>query len=132
MLLTSSMHMVSSVALRSADIPTDLHLSKYYSNLEIDQLMNEFHHVKSLGSAALEEWMKGLESMGKRKLSDASRWEQWENSGGLYETRLGYYGRTTDNSPHSRGMPRSERSSFSPTGSANRTTFSGYIRGKYN
>ncbi|EEA22280.1 conserved hypothetical protein [Talaromyces marneffei ATCC 18224] len=127
-LLTSSMHMVSSVALRSADIPTDLHLSKYYSNLEIDQLMNEFHHVKSLGSAALEEWMKGLESMGKRKLSDASRWEQWENSGGLYETRLGYYGRTTDNSPHSRGMPRSERSSFSPTGSANRTTFSGYIR----
>lgn len=131
MLLTSSMHMVSSVALRLADIPTDLHLSKYYSNSEIDQLMDEFHHVKSLGPAALEEWMKGLESMGKRKLSDAARWEQWENSGGLHEARLRYYGRTTNNPPRNRGMPRSERSSLSPAESINGATFPGYIHGKY-
>jgi hypothetical protein len=130
-LLTSSMHMVSSVALRLADIPTDLHLSKYYFNSEIDQLMDEFHHVKSLGPAALEEWMKGLESMGKRKLSDAARWEQWENSGGLHEARLRYYGRTTNNPPRSRGMPRSERSSLSPAESVNGATFPGYVHGKY-
>lgn len=118
-LLTSSMHMVSSVTLRLADIPTDLQLSKYYSNSEIDQLMNEFHHVKSLGPAALEEWMKGLESMGKRKLSDAARWEQWENSGGLHEARLRIYRKATNYLPYGRGRPGSERSSWSPTESIN-------------
>ncbi|KAI7972276.1 hypothetical protein EIK77_003700 [Talaromyces pinophilus] len=126
-LLTSSMHMVSSVTLRVADIPTDLQLSKYYSNLEIDQLMNEFDDVKSLGPAALEEWMKGLESMGKRKLSDAARWEQWENSGGLHEAHLRYYRKTTNNLPYGRGRPRSERSSWSPAESINGATISGYI-----
>jgi hypothetical protein len=130
-LLTSSMHMVSSVTLRVADIPTDLQLSKYYSNLEIDQLMNEFDDVKSLGPAALEEWMKGLESMGKRKLSDAARWEQWENSGGLHEAHLRYYRKTTNNLPYGRGRPRSERSSWSPAESINGATISGYIHGKY-
>lgn len=125
------MHVLSSVALRVADIPTDLQLSKYYSNLEIDQLMNKFHHVKSLGPAVLEEWMKGLESMGKRKLSDAARWEQWENSGGLYEARLRYYRKTTNNLPYGRGRPRSERSSWSPAESVNGATIPGYIHGKY-
>lgn len=130
-LLTSSMHMVSSVTLRMADIPTDLQLSKYYSNSEIDQLMNEFHHVKSLGPAVLEEWMKGLESMGKRKVSDAARWEQWENSGGLHEARLRIYRKATNNLPYGRGKPGSERSSWSPTESINGPTNSGYINGEY-
>lgn len=123
--------MLSSATLRLADIPTDLHLSKYYFKSEIDQLMNEFHHVKSLGSAVLEEWMKGLESMGKRKSSDAARWEQWENSGGLHEARLRYYRKTTDNLPYGRGRPRSDRSSWSPADSIGGVTVSGYTHGKY-
>lgn len=90
------MNLVSSVTLRSTNIPPDLHLSisKYYFNPEIDSLMDEFHHVESLGAAALEEWIKGLQSLGKRKLGDAFRWEQWENSGGLRDLRTRHRGRS--------------------------------------
>lgn len=98
------MHMISSVALRSNEIPTNLHPTKYYFNSDIEYLMQEFEHVKSLGSAALEEWIKGLESKGKRKMADAARWEQWENSGGLDEARLQSCGRLANNND-----PRRER-----------------------
>ncbi|EED15957.1 conserved hypothetical protein [Talaromyces stipitatus ATCC 10500] len=128
-LLTPSMHMVSSVALRSSNIPTNLHLAKYFSNSEIDHLMNELHHVKSLGSAVLEEWMKGLESMGKRKLADAARWEQWENSGGLHEVKLRYHRKTTNSPPHSHYMHRSKGSSLSPSRSVIAAISPGYIHG---
>jgi hypothetical protein len=122
-LITPSMHMVPSVVLRSNEIPADLHLTKYYFNSDIEYLIQEFDHVKSLGPATLEEWIKGLESKGKRKMADAARWEQWENSGGLYEVRLDCCGRITNNDPRSKSshhsisheMSRSEDSTLSPS-----------------
>lgn len=46
-------------------------------------MKSRFEEVKSLGPAAAEEWVKGLEGNGKEKISDAARWEQWEFAGGL-------------------------------------------------
>lgn len=39
--------------------------------------------MKSLGDAAAEEWIKGLEDLGKQRRHDAARWERWEDAGGL-------------------------------------------------
>ncbi|OKL58509.1 hypothetical protein UA08_06267 [Talaromyces atroroseus] len=123
-LMTPYMHMVPSVVLRSNESPpADLHLTKYYFNSDIEYLMQEFDHVKSLGPATLEEWIKGLESKGKRKMADTARWEQWENSGGLYEVRLDFRGQSTNNDPRSKSshhhsmpqdMSRSEHPTLSP------------------
>lgn len=43
----------------------------------------QLQDVKELGAAAAEEWFKGLEKDGKEKAANASRWEQWELSGGF-------------------------------------------------
>ncbi|EHL03090.1 hypothetical protein M7I_1065 [Glarea lozoyensis 74030] len=50
---------------------------------QIEEIKKDFEDAKSLGAATAEEWLKGLEERGKEKRSDGSRWERWENSGGL-------------------------------------------------
>jgi hypothetical protein len=62
-------------------------MTKYYYKPHIDELMRKFEEVKLLGSAALEEWIKGLEGEGRRKIADAARWEHWEVRGGLQAIR---------------------------------------------
>lgn len=85
-LVTSSMHVISSVALKSNQVPAE-QMSKYYYDNDIQCLLDEFERVKALGSAVLEEWTKGLESERAMKMTDIARWEQWEKSGGLQDVR---------------------------------------------
>ncbi len=40
-----------------------------------------------MGSATAEEWLKGLESRGRERRNDASRWERWDISGGIVRMR---------------------------------------------
>lgn len=80
---TPSMHYASSILLRGSQPPTGLVLSKYFIKSQVEELKSRFEEVKALGSAAAEEWVKGLEGNGKEKMSDASRWEQWEAANGL-------------------------------------------------
>lgn len=80
---TPSVHLLSSVTLRSALPPPGLQLTKHYFKPHIDDIKMEFENVKAMGPATFEEWIKGLESTGKGKLADAARWEQWETNGGL-------------------------------------------------
>lgn len=84
--VTSSMHVVSSVAVKTNQVDPG-QLSKYYYDNDIQCLLGEFERVKALGSAALEEWTKGLESERATKMTDIARWEQWEKSGGLQDVR---------------------------------------------
>jgi hypothetical protein len=69
-------------------LPPNTQVTKFYWSEHINQIKNEFEQVKVLGSAATEEWVKGLEIRGKQALADASRWEKWELAGGLNQVRV--------------------------------------------
>ena len=52
---------------------------------QIKQLKKQFEEAKELGTAAAEEWIKGLEARGKQLMADASRWEKWQAAKGIHE-----------------------------------------------
>ncbi|KPI36123.1 uncharacterized protein AB675_8868 [Cyphellophora attinorum] len=79
-LFTPSFNYVTTTNLRQHDPPTELKLTKYYYIPEIEALENEMAEVQALGSAATQEWFKGLQLTGKRKRDDTERLEQWETS----------------------------------------------------
>lgn len=68
--------------------PPNTQVTKFFWSEHINQIKNEFEQVKVLGSAATEEWVKGLEIRGKQALADASRWEKWQLAGGLNQVRV--------------------------------------------
>lgn len=81
--LTANMHIISPAILqRTSDFSTHEKPSRIYWPEHIEQVKTEFESVRALGSAAAEEWLKGLDARGKKALVDASRWEKWEMSGG--------------------------------------------------
>ncbi|KZL65077.1 F-box domain containing protein, partial [Colletotrichum tofieldiae] len=57
--------------------------TKLYSASSIESAKKELQAARGLGTAAVEEWLKGLEARGKELRSDASRWERWTVAGGL-------------------------------------------------
>ena len=69
--------------LRSAAPPSTLQLSKRYYKAHIDEIRNRLNDARELGTPSAEEWVKGLDIEGKERLEDVTRWEQWENKGGL-------------------------------------------------
>jgi hypothetical protein len=73
--------------LQSQSSPIPEQLCKLYWKEQIDDIKTEFEAVKALGSAAAEEWLKGLEDRGKMLRSDAARWEKWAISGGVRQMR---------------------------------------------
>lgn len=66
---------------------TQCHVAKIYWPGQVQQIKTEFEAAKQLGSAAVEEWYKGLELRGKKAMADASRWEKWEIFGGVRQMR---------------------------------------------
>ncbi|KAF7542877.1 hypothetical protein G7Z17_g11196 [Cylindrodendrum hubeiense] len=62
-------------------------VTKVFWSHHLEEIKSEFESVKLLGSAAAEEWVKGLEIRGKQALADASRWEKWDLAGGVYRMR---------------------------------------------
>lgn len=51
---------------------------KVYSQKHIDDLQQEHQNAMEFGTAAAEEWVKGLPLLGKQQMADAARWERWE------------------------------------------------------
>lgn len=82
------------MALRSVAPPPEVQLTKHYYKPHIEEIKRQFDHVKDLGSASAEEWIKGLDSEGKARSSDAARWEQWEAKGGLKKVNARPNGRS--------------------------------------
>jgi hypothetical protein len=53
---------------------------KVYSQKHIDDLQQEHQNAMEFGTAAAEEWVKGLPLLGKQQMADAARLERWEAS----------------------------------------------------
>jgi hypothetical protein len=51
---------------------------KVYSQKHIDDLQQEHQNAMEFGTAAAEEWVKGLPLLGKQQMADAARLERWE------------------------------------------------------
>lgn len=80
--LTSDNHIVSHASLQNG-LPPNMQLAKYFFKPHIEDMKMEFFKAKDMGTAAAEEWIKGLDDLGKDRRNDAVRWERWEAVGGL-------------------------------------------------
>ena len=76
-------NIVTSHALKIANGPIEVQLTKLYWKPHIEEIKRQYRDVLELGSASAEEWVKGLESKGWERFNDVGRWEQWEAKGGL-------------------------------------------------
>lgn len=85
--LTNELHVISTTTLQSGQQPANIQITKCFSKQQVDSIIKEFEGVKALGSAATEEWLKGLDGLGKERKIDAGRWERWEAGGGLLKMR---------------------------------------------
>ncbi|QSZ32752.1 hypothetical protein DSL72_002331 [Monilinia vaccinii-corymbosi] len=81
--LTNELHVIPATALQHGQPPSTIQITKYYFKNHIEAIKGEFESVKAMGSATIEEWLKGLEDRGKARRTDAARWERWEASGGV-------------------------------------------------
>ncbi|KAK5987659.1 hypothetical protein PT974_11791 [Cladobotryum mycophilum] len=86
--LTSELCTIPPQAIRTGSIPLNTHLSKVFWQEHLEKIKAELEAVVKLGTAAAEEWNKGLETRGKGILADSSRWEKWYMSGGVHQMRL--------------------------------------------
>ncbi|KAJ4272341.1 hypothetical protein NW762_001054 [Fusarium torreyae] len=84
----ADMHIISPRAMQMGVVPQGTQVTKVFWSEHVDQIKTEFEQVKALGSAAAEEWIKGLEIRGKQALVDASRWDKWANAGGMAQIRM--------------------------------------------
>ncbi|KAI9819518.1 MAG: hypothetical protein M1827_006966 [Pycnora praestabilis] len=82
-LLTPTSHYIPSTILQNSVPPPATQLTKHYFKSHLEDIQHKFLEVKTLGAASAEEWVKGLESEGKDKFLDASRWEKWDARGGV-------------------------------------------------
>ncbi|KAI9797149.1 MAG: hypothetical protein M1825_006253 [Sarcosagium campestre] len=82
LLVTPSKNVITPALLQAANPPPNVQLTKLFFKADVDDVLQRFNEVKSLGPAATEEWIKGLEGQGKARTSDACRWERWYLAGG--------------------------------------------------
>ncbi|KAK8197244.1 uncharacterized protein BKA78DRAFT_75054 [Phyllosticta capitalensis] len=85
--VTQNLHVVPSTVISStSSIPTNVKISKWYWRDHVRDIQRQSEEARSLGPAAGEEWLKGLEHVGKQRLIDAERWERWERTRGMQES----------------------------------------------
>lgn len=81
--LTPDLHVVSPQTIQNDREPTRRELTKLYWKKQVEDIKAGFEDALRLGPEAAEEWLKGVEGLGRSARSDVSRWERWEASGGL-------------------------------------------------
>lgn len=81
--LTDENHIVSHTSLQNG-LPNNVHIAKYFFKPHIEDMKLEFSKAREMGTAAAEEWIKGLDDLGKDRRNDAVRWERWEALGGVH------------------------------------------------
>ncbi|KAI9769653.1 MAG: hypothetical protein M1840_003890 [Geoglossum simile] len=82
-LLTPNLHVITSTLLQNSSLPPTLRMTKHFYKPHIEDIKRRFEEVMALGNAAGEEWFKGLDDVGKERMSDSMRFERWEARGGL-------------------------------------------------
>ncbi|RFU33371.1 hypothetical protein B7463_g2962, partial [Scytalidium lignicola] len=95
---TNDLHVIPQTTLETGQPPSAIQITKHFLKQHVEQIKQEFFEVKSIGSAAAEEWLKGLDDRGKERRNDALRWVRWEASGGLTRTRGAGPNETAQNS----------------------------------
>lgn len=85
--LTNEQHVISASTLSSGQQPAAVQITKYYLKAAVEDIKQEFFKVKGMGTGTAEEWLKGLEARGKDWRNEASRWERWEQTGGVLRMR---------------------------------------------
>lgn len=86
--ISSSNNYIPSTVLRGATPPPTLKLTKHYYKPHVRDVMLRLENARELGNASTDEWIKGLDSEGKDRLSEAVRWELWDAKGGLKKVNL--------------------------------------------
>ncbi|KAH7160169.1 hypothetical protein B0J13DRAFT_540561 [Dactylonectria estremocensis] len=86
-LITDQLHVIPPSVMQTRTLPSQSQVTKVFWSPHLEEIKSEFETVKLLGSAAAEEWVKGLEIRGKQALADASRWEKWDLAGGIHQMR---------------------------------------------
>lgn len=77
-LLTNDYHYITAYTLQSATTPADIEIGKYFYKQHVEAIVQELNDALSRGSAAAEEWSKGLEATGNERMRVAEKWERWE------------------------------------------------------
>ncbi|RDW88130.1 hypothetical protein BP6252_00162 [Coleophoma cylindrospora] len=87
--LTNESHVIPTAILQKGhEPPPSIQIKKHFFKQNVENLKQEFLDVKAnMGTATLEEWLKGLDDRGKEIRNDAARWERWEASGGVARMR---------------------------------------------
>ncbi|EAT87860.2 hypothetical protein SNOG_04100 [Parastagonospora nodorum SN15] len=77
-LITNEHNYIPAHILQSANTPPDVEIGKYYYKIHVEEITHELNHALSLGTAAAEEWSKGLDAKGRERMKVADNWERWE------------------------------------------------------
>ena len=85
--VTQELNAISPATMERSQTPSNTSLTKIFWSQHVEALKHEFFSVKAMGSATVEEWLKGLEGRGHERRSDALRWENWAASGGLTQMK---------------------------------------------
>ncbi|ETS01738.1 hypothetical protein M419DRAFT_80212 [Trichoderma reesei RUT C-30] len=85
--VTADLNVVTRQIMRNSPIPTGVQLTKVFWPAQLESLQAELGDAKRFGTAAVEEWVKGLDSRGAKANRDASRWDNWYLSGGVRQMR---------------------------------------------
>ncbi|KAL1888641.1 hypothetical protein Sste5346_009433 [Sporothrix stenoceras] len=85
--VTSLSSVVPLHAIQRGQLPPSCTLTKIFWTSDVDTLREEFDSVKELGAPAVEEWQKGLSKRGSDQKADSSKWEKYDESGGVTNMR---------------------------------------------
>ncbi|KAK0255669.1 hypothetical protein LTS09_009338 [Friedmanniomyces endolithicus] len=76
---TPDLHFVPEVQRQQpGGIPSHLRVAKVYYNPHVQGILEEHDEIQGYGDGAAAEWQKGLATKGKDKMTEAARWERWE------------------------------------------------------
>ena len=82
--ISQSDHLVASNELRTRSPPSDVILTKVFYKPQMEEMKTRVQRViLDHGSAAVDEWIKGLDDEGRNRGEEIIRWENWEAKGGL-------------------------------------------------
>jgi hypothetical protein len=76
--ITNDDHYIPAYTLQAATVPASVEIAKYYYQEHVDTITEELTDALSLGTAAAEEWSKGLEARGTERMKLVELWERWE------------------------------------------------------
>ncbi|PSN63050.1 hypothetical protein BS50DRAFT_576874 [Corynespora cassiicola Philippines] len=76
--IANDQNYIPAYMLQAGTIPAGVEVAKYYYKPHVEEITKELQDVLARGSAAAEEWSKGLDVRGNAQTKVAENWERWE------------------------------------------------------